>query len=298
MKMASRASAKADSAIARPERLSALVPVLPALVVAAFFVVPLLLLGGMSFRPDSHLADTSGWSGENYAYFFEDRFMRAALLRTLLLATVVGAVVTVISMPIAYAIARSSGRQRAILLAVCIAPELAGVVLRTYGWLAILDRNGLVNQLLIGLGLIDEPLRMLNSFGSVALALVHVMMPFGVLSLLTVFQTIDPSLERAAQILGAGRIKTFVKVVLPLAIPGMVSSFFISFALTAGAYATPSLLGGSRFDVLAIVVYKELFESQNWPMAAVASIILLALVLICALIGARIESWARAKTHG
>lgn len=283
----------------RRSRFWALLPALPpSLVILTLFLVPLLLMASLSFRPNDDGLIGDGFTFDSYVEFATDGLLLQALLRTLALACGVGVLVTLLSLPVAYFLARTNSRWRGVLLAVCLAPELAGVVLRTYGWLVILDRDGAINQLLLALGIITAPLPLLHSFVGVLLGLTHVLLPFGILSLYLVFHNMDPNLERAAAILGAGKVDILWRVVLPLALPGLVSAFFLSFTLSASAYATPALLGGLRFQVLATMIYAQLLDFLNWPLASVLANVLLCLVLLFAVLGGRIEAAIRARLQG
>jgi putative spermidine/putrescine transport system permease protein len=270
----------------------------PLLVVALLFMVPLVLMASFSLRPNDDGLIGDGWTVENYVEAATDSVTLRALARTLALAAGVGGMVTLLSLPVAYFLARSNSRWRGILLALSLAPELAGVVLRTYGWLVILDRNGVINQALLKLDLIAAPLPLLHSFGGVLIGMTHVLLPFGILSLYTVFQNIDPNLERAGAILGAGKLSVLFRILLPLALPGLVSAFFLSFTLTTSAYATPALLGGMNFPVLATMIYGQLLEFVNWPMASVLANVLLLMVLCFALLGTRLEAGIRSRLQG
>jgi putative spermidine/putrescine transport system permease protein len=271
---------------------------LPVLVVVALFLVPLALMASLSLRPNDDGLIGEGWTVENYVEAATDSFTLRALLRTLALAAGVGLSVTLLSLPVAYFLARTESRWRGALLALSLAPELAGVVLRTYGWLVILDRDGAINQALLGLGLIAAPLPLRHSFGGVLVGMTHVLLPFGILSLYTLFRNIDPNLERAAAILGAGKLSVLFRILLPLALPGAISAFFLSFTLTASAYATPALLGGMNFQVLATMIYGQLLDFVNWPMASVLANVLLVIVLCFAVLGTRMEAGIRARLHG
>jgi putative spermidine/putrescine transport system permease protein len=164
-------------------------------------------------------------------------------------------------------------------VALVLAPELSGVVLRTYGWLAILEREGLVNGLLLRIGLIDAPLKLVHNYTGITIGLTHVLLTFGILTVMASLQAVDPTLEQAAQNLGASRVRTFLHVTLPLTLPGIVGSFFLAFAISAGAYATPAILGGKTTEVLATMIYSQLLFFMNWPLASAAAVVLLVVVL-------------------
>lgn len=175
---------------------ASLVP--PSTVLLLFFALPMGMMIGMSF----HGSDDQAWTIANYQRFFADDLMMAGLARTMLMSGLVAICVTVMAYPLAYYLARSTSRWRLVVFALAIAPELAGVVLRTYGWLVILEDRGFVNSMLLWAGLISEPLPLSRSMFGVVAGLTHVVLPFGVLSLMTSLQGINPNLEKAAQVLG------------------------------------------------------------------------------------------------
>lgn len=265
----------------------------PAVVLFLFFAIPIGMMIGLSFRA----GDAPGLSLESYRTLAGDDFAHAGVLRTFVMSALVALCVTVMSYPVAYFLARAQGWVRSVVLALAIAPELAGVVLRTYGWLILLDDQGIVNDALLALGMVSEPLQMTKNMFGVVVGLTHVLLPFGILSLLTSIQSIDPNLERSAQILGASRFAVFRHIVLPLSLPGIVSSILIAFTLAASAYATPALLGGENFGVLATMIYEQILEYVNWPYGAVMANILLVAVLSIAFVSARIESRLHRKLN-
>jgi len=270
----------------------------PVVYLLAIFFAPLTLLTIISvYHFDAGLI-VPGFTMENYRKFFSDSFYLAGLLRTLTLSMLVATTVTMLSFPVAYFLTRTQSRFRGPLLALVLIPELSGVVLRTYGWLVILEDHGLVNSLLLRIGLIEKPIRLSQSFTGVAIGLTHVLLPFGIFAIFSTLQTIDPLLERAAQNLGANRRRSFFRVLLPLSMPGILGSFFLCFTLTASAYATPSILGGSSFHVLATMIYEQLLFFLNWPLAAVMALVLLILVLVVATLGNRWENRIKRAVEG
>lgn len=265
----------------------------PSTVLLLFFALPMGMMIGMSFHGDGEHT----WTIANYQRFFADDLMVAGLGRTMLMSGLVAVCVTVMAYPLAYYLARATSRWRTVVFALAIAPELAGVVLRTYGWLVILEDQGFVNLMLLWAGLISEPLPLSRSMFGVVAGLTHVILPFGVLSLLTTLQGINPNLEKAAQILGASRLAVLRRIVLPLSIPGIVSSLLIAFTMAASAYATPALLGGAGFKVLATMVYEQVLFYIDWPFAAVMANVLLVAMLVAVFIGSRIEAQLHNKLH-
>jgi putative spermidine/putrescine transport system permease protein len=265
----------------------------PSTVLLLFFALPMGMMIGLSFQG----ADDEAWTMANYQRFFSDDLMLVGLGRTMLMSGLVAICVTVMAYPLAYYLARATSRWRTVVFALAIAPELAGVVLRTYGWLVILEDHGFVNSALLWAGLISEPLPLSKNMFGVVAGLTHVVLPFGVLSLLTSLQGINPNLEKAAQVLGASRIAVLRHIVLPLSIPGIVSSLLIAFTMAASAYATPALLGGAGFKVLATMVYEQVLFYIDWPFAAVLANVLLLAMLIAVFVGSRIEARLHNKLH-
>ncbi|GLQ12500.1 ABC transporter permease [Devosia yakushimensis] len=287
-----------QSVSAAPRRrrlqLGGYVPLIPpTTILLLFFALPVGMMIGLSLQS----ATPGIFSLEHYADFFTDDLALDGLQRTLIMSGIVALCVTTMAYPIAYFLARSTSRWRAIVFGIAIAPELAGVVLRTYGWLVILEKNGFINTMLMQMGLIQEPLPLMNNMFGAVVGLTHVLLPFGILSLLTSLQGIDQNLEKSAQILGASRLSVLRHVVLPLSLPGIISSFLIAFTLSASAYATPALLGGMRFRVLATMIYNEVMVLVNWPAAAVMAIVLLVIVVAIAFLSARTENRIVSRLH-
>nr|WP_312857869.1 ABC transporter permease [Mesorhizobium zhangyense] len=289
--------AETGSAATRLRRRFALrgyIPLVPPITfLMIFFAVPIGMMIGISFQDSKTLAFSLG----SYERVFTDDLILAGIFRTMLMSGLVAICVTVMAYPVAYFLARSTSRWRTVVFALAIAPELAGVVLRTYGWLIILEDRGFINDALIWLGVISSPLPLAKNLFGVVVGLTHVVLPFGILALLTSIQGIDPNIEKAAQILGASRASVIRHILLPLSIPGIVSSLLISFTMAASAYATPALLGGARFKVLATMIYEQIMFYINWPLAAVMAIVMLVMMLAISFAGARIETRLHKKLN-
>lgn len=265
----------------------------PSLVLVLFFAIPMGMMIGISFQSQAEGSPTLA----SYSRFFSNDLVLAGLARTVVMSGLVALCVTVLAYPLAYYLARATSRWRTVIFALAIAPELAGVVLRTYGWLIILEDRGFINSALMWTGLITEPLPLSKNLFGVVVGLTHVILPFGVLSLLTSLQGINPSLEKSAQILGASRLAVIRHIILPLSVPGIVSSFLIGFTMAASAYATPALLGGAGFKVMATMVYEQVLFYLDWPFAAVMANVLLILMLAAGFVGSRLESRLHQKLH-
>jgi putative spermidine/putrescine transport system permease protein len=184
--------------------------------------------------------------------------------------------------PEAYILNRMSGRWKSFFLLVILGPLLISVVARTLGWALLFGgNNGLVNKLLMSLGLIGKPLPFMFTETGMVVALAHVMMPFMVLSVWAALQRVDPQIENAALSLGASSLTIIRRIVLPQIMPGVLSGAIIVFSLSASAFATPAIIGGRRLKVAATLAYDEFLNTLNWPLgAAVAVLLLVALVLI------------------
>jgi len=264
----------------------------PTIVLLLFFAAPMGMMIGLSFETGGGAPTLA-----HYGKVFGDDLILTGLFRTLALSAIVAVCVTVMAYPVAYYLARSTSRWRAVVFALAIAPELAGVVLRTYGWLIILEDRGFINDLLLATGFATTPVPLAKNMFGVVVGLTHVILPFGILSLMTSIQGIDTNLEKAAQVLGGSRAAVLRHIVLPLSVPGIVSSLLIAFTLAASAYATPAILGGAGFKVLATMIYEQVMTFVNWPLAAAMATVLLVLVMCVAFAGARIESRLNARLH-
>jgi len=269
---------------ARNRRRNAVAPwllVAPALVLYGLMLVaPMLNLLVQSFFDFNAL---SGIIRElttvNYVRFFTDAFYLSVLGRTLKLALMVSVICLVASWPIAYQLSRTGGRLRVYLTLIVLAPLLISVVVRTFGWVVILGPNGLVNSALQAMGLTSGPIRLLFTEGAVVLGMVHVLMPFMILSVTAALDNIDPSLDRAARNLGASSARTLMRVTVPLSLPGVLAGTVIVFGLSASAFVTPAVLGGSGLKYMSSLIYQNNVLILNWPFGGALSIVLLAMTL-------------------
>jgi putative spermidine/putrescine transport system permease protein len=247
-----------------------------------FFVLPfavMALLSVLSGSPvqNPHVAFTT----RHYARFFGDDLYSDALWATLRIGVVTTVASLLVGYPLAHWMARLKSRLgHAMLLMAVIAPMLTGIVVRTFAWMTILQDKGVINTTLIALGLIEKPLPLMyNEFGTVV-ALVHIYVPFMVLTLTGVIGRIDERLEQAARNLGASRLRAFVEVTLPLSLPGIFAGSLLVFALSISAYVTPFLLGGTNVLTLPMLIYQQVSSSFNLGFAGALGVILLAVSLV------------------
>ncbi|HXF81311.1 MAG TPA: ABC transporter permease [bacterium] len=250
---------------------------LPLVFFAVFLLYPLLLMFLVSVRnyaPAQIVGDR--WTLENYTRFLLDPFYRGILLGTLRLAAIVSAASLVIAYPLAYYLARTASRAKGWLVFLLLTPLMVGIVVRTYGWIVLLGRNGTINQLLLAAGVVREPVRILFTETAVVLGLIEVLLPYMIFPLISALQKVDPSLEAAAATLGAGPLEVLRRVVLPLSLPGIVSGTVIVFTLSAGAIVTPAILGGPRTQTMGTLIYQLMTATLNWPFGSAVAFILLA----------------------
>ncbi|POR52457.1 ABC transporter permease [Bosea psychrotolerans] len=243
------------------------------LVYAIFFIWPQASLLAIS------ASSKSGLSFDQYARFFGDGYYWEILGRTLGMGIAVTAITLVLGLPTAYVLARSQSRWASLLLLLTTFPLLVSAVVRSFGWMVLFFRDGLVSRVLLMLGLIDRPVQTMYTMTGVIIALAQVLLPLMVLTLHGVFKSIDRDLEYAAMSLGARPAVALGLVTLRLARGGIVAGSLLVFSLAISAFATPSLVGGARANVMATAIYEQTVELLDWPFGAALAAILLVVVL-------------------
>jgi putative spermidine/putrescine transport system permease protein len=231
----------------------------------------------------------------NYATMLSSTFNRNVLANTLLL----GAIVTIIGLflgyPVAYALV--SARHRNWLLLLTVVPLWMDVLIRAYGWIVLLSRQGIVNATLIHLGVIDAPMTFIGTRIAVVLDLLHETLPFMIVTLYSVLQRLDPTLGDAAMNLGANRTVTFLSITLPLSLPGILASTVLAFSLAISAFAGPLILGGGKVPMMSLLIFQQMTFGMNWPLGAAEAVtlmvIVLSLLIIYSLIIRRLQYQAR-----
>jgi len=219
----------------------------------------------------------AGFTAANYTRLFE-LYYATLFLRTVRLSLIVTAVCAILGYPLAYLLARSTSRIVTLGLFLLIVPLMVSTVIRVFGWVVILGSEGLVNQALRLLGA-EEGVRLLYTEGAVILGLAQQSMPFMVLPLLAAIERISPSLEEAAQNLGASWSQMFARVIVPLSMPGLVSGSLLVFSVSMSAFITPALMGGRRVRMVGQQIYEEVLTAYDWPGAASLTIVLAVLML-------------------
>jgi ABC-type spermidine/putrescine transport system permease subunit I len=274
-----RSAARQDGSDGIARAVLLLCPAL--LLMAVFFVAPIMTM----LLASVHRAQ-SGMTGSdltlaNYVRFLSEPVYYRVVWRTLQLGMTVTLGCLVLGFPLAYSLARTRGSaRRGLAVMLLLFPLMTSVVVRSYGWTILLGENGLANAVLTGLGFTAGPVRLLYTDTGTVIALVEVLLPFMVLSLMAVIQTVHRNLEEAARSLGAGVGRVFLDVVLPLSMPGVAAGSVLVFILAIGAFVTPALIGGARTLVIPMLVYQQAMVVVDWPFAAAISFIFLIFVLL------------------
>jgi ABC-type spermidine/putrescine transport system permease subunit I len=221
---------------------------------------------------------------ENYARLLSDAYNVGVIAETFRVAAVVTAVTLVLGYSLAYFLSRAAPAWRGLFIFLVIAPLMTGVIVRTYGWIVLLGMDGLVNRVLMALGLVARPLQLLNSEPTVIVALVHLMLPFMVFPIFSALVGQDPHLVPAASTLGARPLRAFLEVTLPISRSGVVMGSALVFTITAGAVVTPALLGGRDVMMMGQMIYQLVLSTFNWPLgAAFAFVLVLCQLVVIAL---------------
>lgn len=263
----------------------------PAAFLLVFFVVPSVLLLSMSVIQSEDTIPTGVLTLDNYATLLSTRLYVNAIIRSFVVGIASGAAVVLLAYPLAYFLVRTNSRCKNLLIALSLAPLLASVIVRTYGWWVVLNREGALNVALRSLGIIDQPLMMLPSTIAIVVGLAHALLPYGVLTIMASLNGLNPNLERAAMSLGAGQVRTFLNVTLPLSAPGIAGGFLLTFAIAISAYATPAILGGPATEVMATMIRRFMLELLDWSLGSAMGAILLVsatcLLLLTSVLGNR-----------
>lgn len=283
----------------------------PTIWLAVFFFIPFVVVfkislaeSAISIPPYSALFE---WDAEeallaiqvslaNYIYLFEDTLYIEAYWSSIKIAAVSTAITLVVAFPIAYLIARSDPQKRTLLLALVVLPFWTSFLLRVYAWIGFLKKNGIINEVLMGMGIIDQPITMIQTDFAVYIGIVYTYLPFMILPLYTALEKMDLTLLEAAADLGAKSYQSFFLITLPLAVPGIIAGCLLVFIPAVGEFVIPALLGAADTLMIGRVLWDEFFLNRDWPMAsAVATVMLIILVLPIMLITNRAENKEAAK---
>ena len=311
----SRASAAAP---ALPARLIAalaarLVIIVPYLWLLLFFLVPFLIVFKISlsqpvtaippYAPTLSLTEGVGalveglreLSFENYVWLTQDALYFNAYVSSLVIATVSTFMTLLVGYPLAYAMARAPASLRATLLMLVILPFWTSFLIRVYAWIGILKPEGLLNQFLMWLNVIDTPLQIMNTHTAVFIGIVYSYLPFMVLPLYASLEKMDQSLIEAAQDLGCTPVSAFWKITFPLSLPGVVAGGLLVFIPAMGEFVIPDLLGGSQTLMIGKTLWSEFFSNRDWPVASAVAIILLLILVVPIMLFQRAQARAQER---
>jgi putrescine transport system permease protein len=275
-----------------------LVIAIPYIWLLIFFLLPFLIVfrvsisvleyGQPPYAPQFDFAQ--GWSGfvdnlsmfnlDNYVFLFSDSLYRNAYLSSVVIAFFSTIFTLMIGFPLAYGMARAPQKLRPILLMLVILPFWTSFLIRVYAWIGILKPEGLLNQFLLWLGIIDTPLQILNTNTAVYIGIVYSYLPFMVLPIYSTLEKMDESLVEAARDLGCTAIGAFWKVTARLAVPGILAGCLLVFIPAVGEFVIPDLLGGSRTLMIGKVLWTEFFNNSDWTVSSAIAIVLLLILVV------------------
>ncbi len=248
---------------------------LPALLVTALIVLPFFWLAALSFWSEG------GLSLVHYQRMIENPSYWRVIADTIYLSLLVTGIAIVLGVPTTYVISRQKPMMMLIMLALVAIPFWTALLVRTYAWMVLLQRKGLINTWLLDIGIIERPLRLANSFTGTTIGMAHVMLPFFIFPLFSAMRQIDPDLVNAARSLGASRSRAFWGVFLPLAAPGIVTGALLCFVLCLGFYVTPQFLGGGNVTTIPMRIQQNITLYGEWGATSSLGVVLIVLVTLC-----------------
>ncbi|PTV94967.1 ABC-type spermidine/putrescine transport system permease subunit I [Rhodobacter aestuarii] len=260
--------------LARSETANGYLMVSPTLIYAVLLLAaPLVIIFAYSFFKDGYLEVIHEFTTANYIEAWSDPIFRAILLRSVTVSAIVTFVTVVLAFPIAYFISfnvPAANKSRWLFLITI--PFWTSYLIRVFQWKVILGYNGVINSVLMGLGITDDPLQMLNTIGAIAITLAHAYAPFAILPIFVSLEKIDRSLLEAGQDLGESRLMTFWRVTLPLAMPGVIGAVMIVFIPTIGDYVTPVIIGGGKLPMVANMIQMDMLKIDNKPLGSAIAV--------------------------
>lgn len=264
----------------RPDRWSLLA--VPAVVfLAIFFLIPLVVMGVRS------VTDPPGAGLDNYSRFFAQEAYVHVLTNTFWIALLATVTCLVVGYPFAYLMTIVPGRMSGVLLIAVLLPFWSSLLVRTFAWQVLLRDTGVINRFLLDLGLITEPLTLIRTTGGVIIGMSHILLPFMVLPLYAVMRRIDPEFGRAAANLGATPTTAFLRVFVPLSLPGILAGSLLVFVLALGFYITPALLGGLKDQMISQLIVQQIQQRLDWGFGTAMSVLLVGITLVILFVASR-----------
>lgn len=248
--------------------------VIPGLVVILFFlIVPILMTTLPTFMGEN------GITVSRYMDFFKDEYYISILARTLRIGLITTIICVLLGVPVSFYVSKSNPKIKGLLLAAAIFPLLTDSVVRSFAWITILGKNGIINTLLVSTHIFQEPQKFLYTEWAIIVGSVYLFLPLMIISMVGVMDTIEDDLIEAAESLGANKFIAFLKVIFPLSVPGMIVGSVLVFTGTFTAYTTPQLLGGNKNTVLATLLYQKAMTLNDWTQASVISTAMIIITL-------------------
>lgn len=253
---------------------------IPLLLMVMLFLIPLIFVFRVSFWEVRGMELVPAATIKNYIYFLSEPIYQKAIWQSVNLAFFVSIVCLVLGYPLSLILTRVNLKFRTLVTFILISPLFISVIIRVFGWLVILENQGLINAFLLSIGVIDEPLKLVNNAIGVSIGLINVGLVFMVIPIVSVLTGIPKTLNEAALMLGANRLRAWWNITAPLSAPGVLAGFVLVFAITISAYEQPRFLGGAQYSVLPVQIYKQILGVLNWPLGAAMGFVLLAVSLI------------------
>jgi len=244
------------------------------LLLLIFLVLPVSAVVGNTFFLNG------SFSISRYIKFFKDSYYVEIYFRTIKLGIITTSLAIILGFPTAYYISRTNKKVRGLYIMFAVFPLLTSAVVRSFSWMVILGKKGIINTALINIGIIDKPLSLLFNEFSIIMGLLYLFLPLMIMSVVGVMENIDGDLTEAAESLGATKIKAFFKVVFPLSVPGLIVGSILVFTGSITAYTTPQLLGGNKAKVLSTLIYQSAMVLFDWDTAAVVATVMIVTTLI------------------
>jgi spermidine/putrescine transport system permease protein len=254
---------------------------------AVMIVLPMLMIVMYAFTKEGNSVMNVRFTLENFASFFEDRVFFDVLRRSLFIAILTTVICVLVGYPVAYIIAKMKPKSQVVMVLLITLPTWINMLVRTYAWRAILDKNGLINHILSFFGI--GPVKLLETTFAVVLGMVYNFIPFMILQIYTSLSKMDPSYLEAANDLGASKVQAFLKVTLPLSVPGIISGITLVFLPAVSSFFIPKLLGGGQYVLIGNVIENQFLTTGKWGFGSAISLIMAVIIIIAMYIARRID---------
>lgn len=256
-------------------------------------VLPMLMIVMYAFTKEGNSVMNIRFTLDNFAYFFEDKVFIDVLKRSLVIAVSTTLICILIGYPTAYIMAKLKPKSQMVMVLMITLPTWINMLVRTYAWRGILDKNGLINTILVAFGI--SPVKLLETTFAVVLGMVYNFIPFMILQIYTALSKMDESYVQAANDLGANKVQAFLKVTLPLSVPGIISGITLVFLPAVSSFFIPKLLGGGQYVLIGNVIETQFLTTGNWGFGSAISLIMAIIIIIAMAIARHIDKRISAK---